>query len=94
MSKTHSLKKTIKDGGLSGKLVLIEWVDSHFRPGWSRDTPCEAALTCLSAGFLTYDGKDAKTVSAHMTVEDDGDNQRSGDMTIPVCAIISMKVLL
>jgi hypothetical protein len=89
---SSALRQTVKRCGLQGKLVLIEWVDSHHRSGWTTDTPCDEPLTCLSVGWLTYDGKKAKTLAPHVTAEED--RQRSGEMTIPSRAIMRMEVLL
>lgn len=73
------------------RLVLVEWLDSHLTPQWTTEAPPEQGLLCRSVGWLVYDGKDAKTVAAHMTVEDNP--QRSGQMTIPACAIIKIRRL-
>jgi len=69
-----------------GKLVLIEWKDSQYVPGWHRDDPPIVSLRCRSVGWLIYDGQDSKTIAAHVTDEDDP--QRSGEMTIPTGSII------
>jgi len=68
--------------------VLVEWLDSHLTPRWTTDDPPETGLLCRSVGWLVHDGAEAKTVAAHMTVEDEP--QRSGQMTIPTCAIVSI----
>ena len=73
-------------------LVLIEWEDSCQRYGWTRD-PVEPAkpLVCHSVGWLVSSTKAAKTITANISVEDEG--QRCGDMTIPNKAIISIRKL-
>ena len=74
-----------------GKLVLIEWQDSHYVPGWHTDNPAEEPILCQSVGWLVYDGHKAKTIAPHMTKEDTP--QRSGEMTIPTGAILSIEAL-
>jgi hypothetical protein len=67
---------------------MIEWVDSHYRAGWTAEPAVKLPLKCLSVGWLVEDGESAKVLSAHVTSEDRP--QRCGDMTIPTAAIISM----
>jgi hypothetical protein len=88
----RKLRRTLARCGLQGRLVLVEWVDSHHRAGWTTDEPCDAPLTCLSVGWLIFDGKHAKTLAPHYTAEENP--QRNGEMTIPSCAITRMEVLL
>lgn len=73
------------------KLVLIEWLDSSSRDGWTREKPHTEALKCRSVGWLMHDGKDCKTIAPHMSVEDEP--QRSGEMTIPTGCILKIRVL-
>jgi len=72
-------------------LVLIKWRDSHQVSGWHTDEPATMPLMCSSVGWLIYDGEEAKTLAPHMT--DEETPQRSGEMTIPACAVVTMKVL-
>mgnify|MGYP001619283682 FL=1 len=72
-------------------LVVIEWLDSHYVAGWHTEEPQTEPLLCRSAGWLVHDGEKAKTIAAHITEEDVP--QRCGEMTIPVSAIVTMKVL-
>ena len=76
---------------MSAPLVLIEWLDSHYSPGWHTGKPPKRALTCLSAGWLIHDGKHAKTIAASVTCENNP--QRNGEITIPVESIVSIKKL-
>lgn len=73
------------------KLVLIEWLDSHHSPRWTTDPPSTEPLLCRSVGWLTHDGKDAKTLAPHITDEDTP--QRAGEMTIPTRAIVKIRRL-
>lgn len=73
------------------RLVLIEWLDSQRTDGWHTDKPATKPLRCLSAGWLMYDGKEAKTIAAH--ISDEESPQRSGEMTIPARAILSIRDL-
>lgn len=70
-------------------LVLIEWVDSHYRAGWTSDDSESAPLVCRSVGWLVHDGDDAKVLSAHVSKEESP--QRCGDMTIPSRAILQIR---
>ena len=72
-------------------LVLIEWLDSHYAPGWHTDKPPKRGSTCFSVGWLVHDGKHAKTIAAHIT--DEEPPQRSGEMTIPSCAVLNVQKL-
>ncbi len=73
------------------KLVLIEWLDSHQGMRWTNDETASEPLLCRSVGWRVYYGDTAKSVAAHMTVEDTP--QRPGEMTIPACAITKIKSL-
>ena len=73
------------------KLVLVEWLDSHITPTWTRDAPQTTAQKCRTVGWLVHDGKDAKTLAASVTEEDDP--QRCCQMTIPTAAIVRTRVL-
>ena len=74
-----------------GKLVLVEWWDSHYTQGWKTDDPSEEPLRCCSVGWLLHEGERAKTIAAHMT--DEEVPQRNGEMTIPSASIIRVEVL-
>ena len=86
------------------KLVMIDWVDSSSVASgrvWSsiEDVTEEgtiASLLCRSVGWLVVDNKDSKTIIAHQAFggRENKLNQVAGDMTIPSCAIVKMKVLL
>lgn len=73
------------------KLVLIEWLDSHHVAGWHTEEPATEPLHVQSVGWLIYDGEKAKTIAPHMT--DETPPQRCGEMTIPSCAVLSVRVL-
>lgn len=73
------------------KLVLIEWVDSQMTEGRTTDEPAADVLVCRSVGWLVHDGKKCKTIAPHISLEDAP--QRSGEMTIPACAITRFRVL-
>jgi hypothetical protein len=73
------------------KLVLIEWLDSHRTDAWHTSPPATKPVLCRSVGWLIHDGKEAKTIAAHVTEEDEP--QRSGEMTIPTCSIRKMRTL-
>jgi hypothetical protein len=73
------------------QLVLIEWEDSHHRPGWTTSQPETKPLICKSVGWLVSESKEAKVLSANMT--DEEDPQRCGDMTIPQRCIRRVKRL-
>ena len=76
---------------MGNKLVLIEWLDSHYVAGWHTDGPAEEPTICRSVGWLIYDGDKVKTIASHIT--DEALPQRCGEMTIPTAAIVSMKTL-
>lgn len=70
-------------------LVFIEWLDSHYRPGWTLEDSATEPLVCKSVGWLIHDGDDAKVLAAHLSNEKCP--QRCGDMTIPSRAILKIK---
>lgn len=83
---------------LQGKLVLIEWIDSHAGRGW-RDygtfqTVAEP-MFCQSVGWLAIDRADCKVIVPHLGGEERGDRrlQGCGDITIPTIAIKKITVL-
>ena len=73
------------------KLVLIEWLDSHYYPDWHIDAPVSKPSSVRSVGWLIHDGEMTKVIAAHMTDEDPP--HRNGEMTIPVCSIQSIREL-
>lgn len=81
------------DDASGHRLVLVCWWDSHQRTGWTFDDPAKYPLQCFSMGWLVHDGKEAITVAAHLAYSDDG-RQRTGEMTIPKCAIESIDDLM
>ena len=72
-------------------LLLIEWKDSHHRPGWTTDKAEASPLVCRSVGWLVSETKEAKVLSPNVTSEDE--MQRCGDMTIPQRCIRRIKRL-
>ncbi len=76
---------------LVGRVVLAEWLDSHQVAGWHSTDPATDALTCRSAGLLVHAGTHAVTIAGHWTEEDQ--RQRSGEMTIPTSALVSLRAL-
>lgn len=76
---------------MNAPLVMIEWVDSHATHAWTRQEVSTSPLRCRSVGWLLHDGPEAKTIAPHMSLEDDP--QRCGEMTIPACAVVKVRVL-
>ena len=72
-----------------GKLVLVEWLDSHYRAGWTTDAPDPKPLKCVSVGWLVSKTKRGIVVAPHITREDT--QQRAGEMTIPRAAIVRIQ---
>ena len=72
------------------RLVLVEWLDSHYVPGWHFDDPLTAPKVCRSVGWLVYEGESAITIAAN--VADEGE-QRSGEWTIPRVAIVRIETI-
>jgi hypothetical protein len=73
-------------------LYLVEWLDSHYRAGWSNESAASNnSLRCFSVGWLAADGNDAIVLSAN--VSDEELPQRCGDITIPKVSIVKMRVL-
>lgn len=71
------------------KLVMVTWVDSHRQDGWTSDAVEAKPVVCRSVGWLTGSTKEAKTITPHMSQEDNP--QRCGCMTIPVRSILKLK---
>lgn len=72
-------------------LVLIRWVDSRYRSGWSTEESSDQPVTIESIGWLIGESKDAKTLAPNISNEECP--QRCGDMTIPSRAVLEMKFL-
>ena len=72
------------------RLVVIEWVDSSTEDAWTFTAPKDEPLKCYSSGWLILDGNHVKVVAG--SIADDGE-QHCGAMTIPTCAILSMRYL-
>lgn len=70
-------------------LVLVKWLDSHRGDGWRSEPPDTDTCTVNSVGWLTAKSKHAIVISPHMTT--DTPPQRCGEMTIPRCAVVSIK---
>ena len=80
------------DRKLVGKVVQAEWLDSSRSDGWTREAPETAqALRCFSAGRLIEAKDGAVTIAGHWT--DEQKPQRAGSMTIPSCALVSLRAL-
>ena len=73
-----------------GDLVTVEWVDSHYRSGWTRDNPDTDISMCISVGWLIHSDSKCKVLSANAII---GDTQRCGDMTIPASAVRRIRVV-
>lgn len=83
-------------------LVLVEWVDSQSQCSqvWGDlDEMIEDGKTiysdpCMSVGYLVHKNTKVITLVPHLASKTNfKENQGSGDMTIPRCAIIKMKKL-
>lgn len=76
-----------------GEIVLVKWLDSSRVTDWTYDDPNLARLAHESVGFLSHQDKQAINVRPHRVRDRDGDEQHVGDMIIPLCAVLSIKVL-
>lgn len=76
---------------LGRRLVQIDWFDSEFNGSWYHGPASTKPLLCHSVGWLWHDGDEVKTISPHISHEDEP--QRKGEMTIPVQVIIKIKDL-
>jgi len=74
------------------RLLYVEWVDSHYRPGWTTDDASSEPLKCVSVGWLIKEDAEGMTLSSNLSVEEN--KQRCGDITIPTRAILRTKRLL
>lgn len=85
-------------GQQKGKLVLIEWLDSHSGRGWQSLEDLKTAaepLYCRSVGWLVLENGKCKVIAPHVSGEKNGKTvlQYSGDITIPTKAILKISVL-
>ena len=82
---------------MSHRLVMITWCDSlgvtsrwEFLDPKGKPKP----LTIQSVGWIIRKGKRAVDLAGHLSeIDSDGDQQICGVMTIPTCAIESIKDL-
>jgi hypothetical protein len=85
-------------GQVKPRLVFVEWVDTFgCSTRWEdiSESMTVKPLTCMSVGWLIYDGSDCKVVVPHMTDPDHQGtlSQGCGDMTIPTQAIVAIRPL-
>lgn len=71
------------------ELVVVEWMDSHYRPGWTTNGPELEPVRVTSVGWVVAKNPQAVVLCGHLTNE--GDQQRCGDMTIARRAILKME---
>lgn len=78
------------------KLVLVEWVDSHYSHGWKNVEEFKDLaknIHCESVGWLLQENKRVVVIVPHLTRDDDELLQGTGEMIIPRCAVTKMTVL-
>lgn len=80
------------------KYVYVEWLDSMSVSGWLAPRDIEeacgnGALQCETLGFLVNENDHSVTVSASISLCDDGEtiNSASDPITIPWCAITNIR---
>ena len=68
-------------------LVLVEWVDSSYALGWltSEDEAEPQLKQCCSVGWMRRDTKEAITLTANMTMEENP--HRCCEIVIPKGAV-------
>ena len=70
---------------------MVQWSDSHYRPGWDNGDVSVKETICMSMGWLVGESKDVIVLAANITDEDGP--QRCGEMTIPRKSILKMNSL-
>lgn len=70
------------------RLVLVEWLDSHYRPGWTTDETLPEPVTCRSAGWIVGENPQGLVLASNVSIE--ATPQRCGDITIPKRSIVSI----
>lgn len=76
-----------------GALVLVRWVDSSRVTEWTYQEPSLDRAPHESVGWLSHANAQAINVRPHRLIDADGDEQHTGDMVIPLCAVLSIEVL-
>ena len=76
---------------LNYRAVMVNWTDSHYRPGWDNGDVVADASVCNSLSWLVCKTKHVIVITSHIT--DENDPQRCGQMTIPKKSIILMHYL-
>lgn len=76
---------------LVGRVVLVDWVDSHRTDGWHRGEADPSPLACRSAGLLVAASDAAVVIAGSWSTE--AEPQRCCEMTIPTKALIAMRAL-
>lgn len=86
MGFSRSTSRALGKVKLSGcPLVLIEWVDSCYSPGWQFDDDEPSVKECLSVGWLRRKTEQAVVLTANITMEENP--HRCCEITIPTCSI-------
>lgn len=77
-----------------GKIVRVQWVDSARSPDWTYGEPVDLSKrTHESVGWLSHADAYQINVRPHRCIDQDGDEQHCGDMTIPRAAVLSVQVI-
>lgn len=81
------------------RLVLVTWIDSfNCTSSWNSAEPSETQkrqMVCKSVGWLTHHGEETLVVAPHMTTPFEGETGQScGEMSIPVCSLLSVTDLV
>lgn len=76
---------------LIGRVVLVDWVDSHRTDGWHRGGADSSPLLCRTATLLGAASDGAVVVAGSWSTE--AEPQRCCEMTIPTKALIAMRAL-
>jgi len=88
MANRRNTEKQPAQRTLSGcPLVIVEWVDSSYAPGWltSADDDEPKLKRCCSVGWVRRDTAEALILTANMTLDENP--HRCCEITIPKCAV-------
>ena len=71
-------------------LVIVEWFDSSYTAGWTRDEVQTKCTSIRSVGWIASRNRNAVVLVSHQSMAEISP-QRCNIMTIPACAIFSIR---
>lgn len=72
------------------KLVMVEWLDSSYTAGWTREEPPKRCASIRSVGWIASRNRNSVVLVSHQSMAEVAP-QRCNIMTIPARSIFSIR---